>query len=189
MKRPPITKKLRFQILERDCFTCQYCGRRAPDVALEVDHRIPVAGGGNNDPSNLVTACWDCNSGKRARNIPSPIAFAAQAALNLDNILFEIIGKSRPAFEASYQELNLFDLQRVLLAGKHDGLDAAIEQLDSDIERGTAIISAIVNSDLPIQKCMELALGSVVVGRECQDPELVEMYYRYKESNAKNSNN
>jgi hypothetical protein len=189
MKRPPITKKLRFQILERDCFTCQYCGRRAPDVALEVDHRIPVASGGNNDPSNLVTACWDCNSGKRARDIPSPIALAAQVALNLDNMLYEIIGKRRPVFDSGYDDLNLLDLQKILLAGKYDGLDAAIEQLNRDVGRGTAIISAIVNSGLPIQKCMELALGSLVVGRESRDPELVEMYYRYKESNAKNSNN
>lgn len=55
---------LRFAILERDDFTCQYCGATAPSVPLEVDHRIPVAAGGTDDWDNLVTACWPCNRGK-----------------------------------------------------------------------------------------------------------------------------
>jgi 5-methylcytosine-specific restriction endonuclease McrA len=43
----------------------QYCGRRAPDVALEVDHIIPLSKGGTDKPSNLITACFECNSQKR----------------------------------------------------------------------------------------------------------------------------
>jgi hypothetical protein len=35
-------------------------------VKLHVDHVTPVALGGTDDPSNLVTACADCNSGKAA---------------------------------------------------------------------------------------------------------------------------
>lgn len=65
-KRPSITLN-RYAILERDDFTCQYCGRKAPDVALEVDHIIPVSNGGTNNPSNLKTACFECNSQKRAK--------------------------------------------------------------------------------------------------------------------------
>jgi hypothetical protein len=56
--------KLRWQILERDRYVCQYCGQGAPDVKLEVDHKIALADGGTNDPSNLVTSCWACNRGK-----------------------------------------------------------------------------------------------------------------------------
>lgn len=63
-KRVPISKKLRFEVFKRDHFTCQYCGRMAPDVVLEVDHILPVAEGGTNDIMNLVTSCHDCNSGK-----------------------------------------------------------------------------------------------------------------------------
>ena len=55
---------LRFQILARDNFTCQYCGRGAPDVMLEVDHKIPVSEGGTNESDNLITACAACNRGK-----------------------------------------------------------------------------------------------------------------------------
>ncbi|MBU3912163.1 MAG: HNH endonuclease [Candidatus Omnitrophica bacterium] len=36
-------------------------------VALEVDHIIPVCKGGTDAPSNLRTACFQCNSQKRAK--------------------------------------------------------------------------------------------------------------------------
>lgn len=35
--------RTRFRILERDNFTCQYCGNKAPDVILHVDHKIPFS--------------------------------------------------------------------------------------------------------------------------------------------------
>lgn len=65
-RRGGIGRSLRFAVLVRDGFCCQYCGRRAPDVALEVDHRTPRSRGGSNRADNLVTACFDCNRGKRA---------------------------------------------------------------------------------------------------------------------------
>lgn len=55
---------LRFAILERDDYTCRYCGRTAPSVPLEVDHVLAVTEGGTDDPTNLVTCCWSCNRGK-----------------------------------------------------------------------------------------------------------------------------
>ena len=63
-ERKPIGKKKRFEVFKRDKFTCQYCGRKAPDVVLEVDHIKPVAEGGNNGILNLITSCRDCNRGK-----------------------------------------------------------------------------------------------------------------------------
>lgn len=59
-----ISKRLRFEIFRRDNHACRYCGGAAPDVQLTVDHVVPVALGGTDEPSNLVTACRDCNSGK-----------------------------------------------------------------------------------------------------------------------------
>jgi len=55
---------LRWSILERDNYTCRYCGQHAPNVMLEVDHRIPVSEGGSDHPDNLVTSCFACNRGK-----------------------------------------------------------------------------------------------------------------------------
>jgi len=65
--RSPLPKALRHKILSRDRYTCQACGARAPDVELEVDHRIPVSKGGTDEESNLTTLCKECNRGKGAR--------------------------------------------------------------------------------------------------------------------------
>lgn len=59
-----ISKRLRYEILSRDEFACRYCGAKAPDATLVVDHVTPKALGGVDEPTNLVTACRDCNSGK-----------------------------------------------------------------------------------------------------------------------------
>jgi len=67
MKRHTISKKIRFEVLNRDKFTCQYCGRTVEDNAkLEIDHIIPVSKGGTNHINNLKTSCFECNRGKRA---------------------------------------------------------------------------------------------------------------------------
>ncbi|HEY0070069.1 MAG TPA: HNH endonuclease signature motif containing protein [Chloroflexia bacterium] len=62
--REEIPAALRFRVLERDKSTCQKCGRRAPKVELEVDHKLPWAWGGPTVIDNLHTLCQDCNRGK-----------------------------------------------------------------------------------------------------------------------------
>jgi len=57
----------RFEILQRDGFTCRFCGQRAPETELEVDHLHPRAKGRSDDAANLVTACRNCNRGKGDR--------------------------------------------------------------------------------------------------------------------------
>lgn len=59
-----LSVRLRFEIFKRDDFTCRYCGRKSPEVVLEVDHITPRADGGDDDELNLVTSCWECNRGK-----------------------------------------------------------------------------------------------------------------------------
>lgn len=61
-----ISKRLRFEILKRDDFKCQYCGLQATETGrgLAVDHVIPEALGGESTGDNLITSCKDCNSGK-----------------------------------------------------------------------------------------------------------------------------
>lgn len=78
--RKAISKTLRFEVLKRDSFTCQYCGATAPDVLLEIDHVIPVASGGPTDILNLVTACTECNRGKRDRKLSDTSAVKKQRA-------------------------------------------------------------------------------------------------------------
>lgn len=109
MTRKSIGKGTRFDIFKRDNFTCQYCGAQPPDAVLHVDHIIPVASGGDNDPMNLVTSCDACNLGKSAKRIedaPRPDADLAwleiqqelaelrryqQAKLERDSVAGEIV--------------------------------------------------------------------------------------------------
>lgn len=77
-ERKSLSKKTRFEVFKRDSFKCQYCGRTAPDVTLHVDHVKPVAEGGTNDIMNLVTACFECNLGKGARELSDDSAIKAQ---------------------------------------------------------------------------------------------------------------
>lgn len=58
--------KLRFKVLMRDNFTCQYCGRTPKDGAkLHIDHIHPKSKGGLWMIDNLTTACFECNEGKK----------------------------------------------------------------------------------------------------------------------------
>lgn len=80
-----VSKKLRFEVFKRDSFTCQYCGRSAPDVVLQCDHIEPVSKGGTDDILNLITSCFDCNSGKRARALDDHTVLAKRKA-QLDDL-------------------------------------------------------------------------------------------------------
>lgn len=66
-QRKLMTPALRRQIMERDNYTCQKCGKYMPDeVGLEVDHILPIARGGKTVPSNLQVLCSKCNGHKWA---------------------------------------------------------------------------------------------------------------------------
>lgn len=57
----------RMEIFDRDKFACQYCGRTVlkDKITLQVDHIIPKAKGGKDEKTNLITACEECNLGKK----------------------------------------------------------------------------------------------------------------------------
>lgn len=50
----------RKQILQRDKYTCRYCG----DFGDTLDHILPISRGGLTSPKNCVTACKICNHDK-----------------------------------------------------------------------------------------------------------------------------
>ncbi|WP_349421236.1 HNH endonuclease [Staphylococcus felis] len=68
-ERKSLSNKTRFEIFKRDNFTCQYCGKSAPEVVLNVDHIEPVSKGGTNDLFNLITSCFECNNGKSDKKL------------------------------------------------------------------------------------------------------------------------
>lgn len=67
----------RLRIYERDGFVCRYCAKPVKDAVgnrrgvkpnhATLDHIIPRSRGGTGDESNLVTACFSCNSRKKDR--------------------------------------------------------------------------------------------------------------------------
>lgn len=54
----PFSRK---NILVRDSFVCQYCGREFQPADLTIDHIIPKVQGGDNLWTNVVTCCRSCN--------------------------------------------------------------------------------------------------------------------------------
>ena len=55
-------RRLRDQVLARDRYTCQICGRVGGK--LELDHIINLAQGGTDDPRNLQMLCQSCHQQK-----------------------------------------------------------------------------------------------------------------------------
>lgn len=77
----------RAALYTRDQWCCAWCGAGidthglcpaprivVPDLVLTLDHLRPACIGGTNAPSNLVTACWECNNDRGAA---SALAFLA----------------------------------------------------------------------------------------------------------------
>lgn len=128
--RQPVGNSLRISIFNRDHYTCQYCGRRPPQVKLHLEHIISVVNGGSNHPSNLTTSCVECNMGKSRKSLIveelqrktaypcCPLDFElskdAGATVTADN------GRAEDIEEFHYRELYLRDIiggafERVLL--------------------------------------------------------------------------
>lgn len=71
--RVGISNRLRYEVLRRDDYTCRYCGAKPPEVKITVDHVVPVALGGSDDPTNLAAACAACNGGKTSSSPDAPV--------------------------------------------------------------------------------------------------------------------
>ncbi|MDX9754691.1 MAG: HNH endonuclease [bacterium] len=77
MPRPEVIKLRRFinlpyrpipfcrkNILLRDNYSCQYCGKQFSPEHLTLDHVIPISKLGKDSWTNVVTACKKCNHQK-----------------------------------------------------------------------------------------------------------------------------
>ena len=66
IKRPRFERRLtRFEVFNRDDYTCQYCGKQMRHLTL--DHVIPRYRGGQHAWENVVSACMACNRRKAGR--------------------------------------------------------------------------------------------------------------------------
>jgi hypothetical protein len=107
-----VTQRLRFEILKRDNHTCRYCGATAADAKITVDHVIPVALGGKDDPTNLVAACHPCNAGKSS--VPpnaETVAQVADDAFRFASALEQVTARRRAAVAEMVANVAWFDQQ------------------------------------------------------------------------------
>lgn len=126
-----VSPRLRFTILHRDNHTCQYCGAQAPDVRLEVDHIVPLAQGGTNDPDNLLAACYGCNRGKGD-------ALCAEDGTLTTNILASLARRTDdsglplavkvPSLDASGNPIGVLMLRALMSAADYKLVIASLEK-------------------------------------------------------------
>jgi hypothetical protein len=64
-KRKNIPSGIRWKVFRRDGFRCIYCGATQETSRLVIDHGDPFSRGGDDSIDNYVTACRECNAGKR----------------------------------------------------------------------------------------------------------------------------
>ena len=59
--------KTRMRVFERDDYKCRHCQKQLTRFTATLDYVKPIAEGGDDSEENLVTACVDCNSGKKGQ--------------------------------------------------------------------------------------------------------------------------
>ena len=64
-----VVRLTRKNLMLRDQFQCQYCGKRPSQRDLNVDHVMPRSRGGGDSWENLVVSCRFCNL-KKGRRTP-----------------------------------------------------------------------------------------------------------------------
>ncbi|WP_442954874.1 HNH endonuclease [Paenibacillus sp. SYP-B4298] len=65
IRRIYANKEFRRLILERDAYTCYFCGQYGDTI----DHLVPRAKGGHTTPLNIVCACNECNQSKADQDL------------------------------------------------------------------------------------------------------------------------
>lgn len=94
----PLTRK---NVLHRDNYTCQYCGKKSS--LLTVDHVIPRSRGGKNYWDNVVTACTKCNNLKGNKTLSEAnMHLISKPLLPSNRLQFEITKQC--AFQQEWQK-------------------------------------------------------------------------------------
>jgi tetratricopeptide (TPR) repeat protein len=150
-----IGKQLRFEILKRDNFRCTYCGATAQASELRVDHVVPRASGGSDDPANLTTSCFDCNAGKTDRelhetraDVALPVAAAVERAKQARELLTSQAAAAEARDELAARFIDAWEraigrvprtvqgaAARLVSEWEMLDLDAAIEAVDRKMDR------------------------------------------------------
>lgn len=102
-----ISQRRRAQVLTPG--RCAMCGKTplGDGVKLVVDHKVPQAWGGSNEPENLQPLCEECNAGKRDYfQTYDPYAHKIRLAINFDEPQ-KRIGELLKAFDGDWVRTDL----------------------------------------------------------------------------------
>jgi hypothetical protein len=115
-----VTKATRAFVRERAKSRCEYC--RAPEIItggpFEVDHIVPQASGGGDEPENLALCCKSCNirksghiSGKDPESREETVLFnprqdAWNEHFDFDAVRFQLLGRT-PTGRATIDQLRM----------------------------------------------------------------------------------
>lgn len=69
MSRRRWSTRTRLRIHERDNGICYLCGMPVGHMGFELDHKIPIALGGNDDEENMSLICRPCHVIKSRRDV------------------------------------------------------------------------------------------------------------------------
>jgi len=161
-----VSKRLRYEILRRDNYTCRYCGAKAPDVPLRVDHVTPVALGGSDDPTNLATSCHDCNAGKTSSSPDATlVADVADGALRwaaaMEQAADVLLRQDEP--KVAYREVFVSEWNRW---GYGEGDDRKKIELPSDWKAGLERFRVAGLPDWAWAEIVDASMGNKKVKHE-----------------------
>lgn len=158
--RRKLGKKIRFEVFKRDRFTCQYCGRKAPDVILEVDHINPVCKGGKNSMTNLVTSCRDCNRGK------GKIELSDDAVVSKQNQILDGFAEKREQLEMlSLWHNELLDLRKAEVDMVNDYITKLWNDKRALTEYGKELLLKMI-TEFSYQEVMDAIQAYPIQGKE-----------------------
>jgi len=154
-KRKSLTKKVRFEVFKRDNFTCQYCGNKAPETILEIDHIKPISKGGDNGIMNLITSCFACNRGKSDRELKDTSIVEKQRQqieeLNLKRQQLEMMLESRDVIKNNENMINQKAIDYFNEFWRESELTKASEKKLSKLVKKYGIVDVLETID----KCYE----------------------------------
>lgn len=167
-----IPKRLRFEVLRRDDFTCRYCGQQPPAVKLEADAVVPESlGGSHKDPTNLVAACEACNRGKGSATLDAPVLADVDDAAFALSVLLKRAEQERadlidflldffPADDRDAAEVSMLEDEPPPTPEqyKQRQLEHCLDRVNGDLKNlrdGVADLLRVLPSDTGIEASME----------------------------------
>lgn len=94
----PLTRR---NIMHRDNYTCQYCGRHSD---LTIDHVIPRSRGGKDTWDNVVIACLRCNVSKGSKSLSEANMALKRKPCSPFNFVHFELSKQRQSSHKEYEQ-------------------------------------------------------------------------------------